>query len=127
MHGVPKKREGTIESYLFKDAEKNQVYVRQKPGPGCKTAVTHYRTLYEKDGLALLECRLGTGGTPDKGAACKHRLPSLGDGKYGSERRNKVYGESGQLLCSYRIVFNFSTDAGALNYLTGRDFKVARS
>ena len=78
VHNPPRKREGTIESYLFKDADKNQVYVRQKPGPGCKTAVTHYRTLYERDGPCTFGMPSWNGPhTPDKGSACQHRLSSF--------------------------------------------------
>ena len=50
--------------------------------------------------------------------------PLLGDGKYGIEKFNKNYGEDSQLLCSYKLLFDFPTDAGLLNYLKGREFKV---
>ena len=50
--------------------------------------------------------------------------PLLGDGKYGSERFNKDFGEKGQALYSYKLVFSFPTDAGILNYLKGREFCV---
>ena len=50
--------------------------------------------------------------------------PLLGDGKYGSERFNKGYEEKGQALYSYRLVFDFPTDAGILNYLKGHEFRV---
>ena len=51
--------------------------------------------------------------------------PLLGDGKYGSERKNKSFGETeGQALYSYKLRFDFPTDAGILNYLKGREFEV---
>ena len=50
--------------------------------------------------------------------------PLLGDGKYGSERFNKGYGERGQALYSYKLRFEFSTDAGCLEYLKDREFCV---
>ena len=53
-----------------------------------------------------------------------HRAPLIGDGKYGSERFNRDYGEKGQALYSYKLEFAFTTDAGILEYLRGRVFKV---
>ena len=52
--------------------------------------------------------------------------PLLGDGKYGDGRRNRAEGETGQLLYSYRLGFDFKTDAGELNYLSGASFRVER-
>ena len=52
--------------------------------------------------------------------------PLLGDGKYGSERFNRGFGEKGQALYSYRLIFSFPTDAGILNYLRGKEFRVSR-
>ena len=43
--GMPRPPEGTLTGFLFKDAEKNRVYVRSSPEPGARTAVTEYRTL----------------------------------------------------------------------------------
>ena len=34
------------------------------------------------------------------------------------------YGETRQALYSYRLTFDFPTDAGLLNYLRGRSFQV---
>ena len=48
----------------------------------------------------------------------------MGDGKYGSERFNKDYDEKGQALYSYKLRFDFPSDAGLLNYLRGREFQV---
>ena len=62
---------------------------------------------------------------PPRGAQMAHAgWPLLGDGKYGSERFNKDFGEKGQALYSYRLEFAFPTDAGILNYLRGRQFRV---
>ncbi len=124
--GRPRPPEGRLEGYLFKDAKKNQVYVRSKPEPGAKTAVTEYRTLSTRDGLSLLECHLLTGRTHQiRAQLAAAGCPLLGDGKYGSERLSRPYGETHQALWSYRLVFRFDTDAGILDYLRGRSFSVS--
>ena len=125
VHGRPKPASGRLENFLFKDAEKNRVYVKAKSEPGAKTAVTEYRTLCSSGPLSLVECRLLTGRTHQIRAQMSFAgWPLLGDGKYGSERFNKSFDENGQALYSYRLVFEFPTDAGILNYLRGREFRV---
>ena len=125
VQGRPRPPAGRLENYLFKDAKKNQVYVKARPEPGAKTAVTEYRLLTSKGKLSLVECRLLTGRTHQIRAQMAHAgWPLLGDGKYGSERFNRDFGEKGQALYSYRLEFTFPTDAGILNYLRGRQFRV---
>ena len=127
VHGRPKPPEGRLENFLFKDAQKNQVYVKDRPEPGAKTAVTEYRVLRSKGPLSLVECRLLTGRTHQIRAQMAHAgWPLLGDGKYGSERFNRDYGEKGQALYSYKLRFDFPTDAGILNYLRGKEFEVEK-
>ena len=125
--GRPKPAVGRLEGYLFKDAVKNQVYVTKKPQPGAKTAVTEYRTLQSRRGLSLVECRLLTGRTHQiRAQMAAAGCPLLGDGKYGRERINRTYGETGQMLYSYKLTFTLPTDAGRLEYLRGRTFQVQR-
>ena len=125
VQGRPKPESGRLENYLFKDADKNQVYVKSKPEPGARTAVTEYRVLRTKGALSLVECRLLTGRTHQIRAQMAHAgWPLLGDGKYGVERVNRSYGEKGQALYSYRLEFAFPTDAGCLEYLRGKEFRV---
>ena len=125
VHGKPHPAEGRLEGYLFKDAAKNQVYVKKQSQPGAKTAVTEYRTLKTKGALSLVECRLLTGRTHQiRAQMADAGWPLLGDGKYGKERVNHAYGEKGQNLYSYKLEFTFPTDAGILEYLRGRVFQV---
>ena len=123
VHGTPKPREGTLKGYLFKDAVKNRVYVTPESQKGAKTCITNYRTLQTKDGLSLVECELVTGRTHQiraQMAAAGH--PLLGDGKYG--KLDKRYDRKYQALYSYRLLFDFRTDGGILNYLNGKQFQV---
>jgi len=128
VHGRPKPPEGRLTGYIFKDAKKNQVYVKDRPEPGAKTAVTDYKLIKSAGGLSLVECTLHTGRTHQIRAQMSHAgWPLLGDGKYGSERQNKKYAETaGQALYSYYLRFDFPTDAGILDYLRGREFCVER-
>ena len=125
--GRPRPPEGKLEGFIFKDAEKGRVYVRSRPSPGARTAVTYYKTLASGKGLSLVECRLETGRTHQiRAQMAAAGTPLLGDGKYGDGRSNRAYGETGQLLYSYRLDFDFSSPAGELEYLNGASFKVAR-
>ena len=125
VQGKPRPAAGRLENFLFKDAKKNQVFVKDRPEPGAKTAVTEYRLLTSRGPLSLVECRLLTGRTHQIRAQMAHAgWPLLGDGKYGSERFNKGFEEKGQALYSYRLRFDFPTDAGILEYLRGKEFRV---
>lgn len=127
VQGRPKPAQGRLENYLFKDAQKNQVYVKKSPEPGAKTAVTEYRTICSKGALSLVECHLLTGRTHQIRVQLSHvGCPLLGDGKYGTEKFNKRFEEKGQALYSYKLRFDFATDAGILNYLKGREFTVKK-
>ena len=125
VHGVPSPPSGRLESQFFKDAVKNMVIVRNEARPGTKTAITEYRTLKTAEKLSLLECRLLTGRTHQiRAQLADAGHPLLGDGKYGSERLNKPYGEKYQALCSHKLAFAFKTNAGILQYLDKAVFKL---
>jgi len=123
--GRPKKPEGKIEGFLFKDEVKKQVFFHHKPIPGAKTAVTLYKTLETRGPLSLVECRLLTGRTHQiRVSMAEIGCPLLGDGKYGNGNVNRQYHETRQALYSYKLRFDFPTDAGILNYLKGQEFTV---
>ena len=123
VEGTPKPRDGSLKGYLFKDAKKNRVFVTDKPQEGAKTCQTNYRTLASRSGLSLVECELITGRTHQIRAQFAHAgHPLLGDGKYG--KLDKKYDRNYQALYSYKLSFTFTTEAGALEYLNGRSFRV---
>ena len=123
VHGRPKPAAGRLEGWIFKDAVQNRVYVTQKFQPGAKSAVTDYRTLKSQNGLSLVECELITGRTHQiRAMMAAAGTPLLGDGKYG--KLDKQYDRKFQALYSYRLKFTFTTDAGILQYLDGREFQV---
>lgn len=127
VQGRPKPSEGRLENFLFKDASKNQVFIKKKNEPGARTAITEYRVLRSAGGLSLVECRLLTGRTHQIRAQMAYAgYPLLGDGKYGVEKLNRSYREKGQALYSYKLVFDFPTGAGILDYLRGREFVVSK-
>lgn len=123
VEGAIRPPAGTLEGQLFKDAAKNRVYITQKPQPGSKTAITKYRTLQVQNGLCLVECQLVTGRTHQIRAQFAHAgHPLLGDGKYG--KLDKRFDRKFQALYAYRLTFQFTTDAGILEYLNGKSFQV---
>ena len=121
--GRPEPPVGTLECFLRKDARENKMRVYHRAVPDGRSAVTRYETLATKNGLSLVEAELLTGRTHQiRASFADAGHPLLGDGKYGSGAANRKYGETGQLLCAHRLRFDFSTDAGVLNYLKGREF-----
>ncbi len=123
VEGTPKPREGSLKGYLFKDAQKNRVFVTDTPQPGAKSCQTNYKTLASRNGLSLVECKLITGRTHQIRAQFAHAgHPLLGDGKYG--KLDKRFDRNYQALYSYKLTFTFSTEAGRLENLNGKSFQV---
>ena len=123
VEGSPKPRDGSLKGYLFKDAKKNRVFVTDTPQTGSKSCQTNYRTITSARGLTLVECELITGRTHQIRAQFAHAGHSLlGDGKYG--KLDKRFDRNYQALYSYKLTFDFTTEAGSLEYLNGKTFQV---
>lgn len=125
--GIPKAKSAELRAYHQRNEKTKVVRVEDKPFPGSKTMITRYKVLAqdrEKD-LALLEVDLVTGRTHQIRAHLAHEgYPLLGDGKYGINRINRSFNMKTQALCSYKLRFKFTTDAGILAYLDGKSFEV---
>jgi len=123
VEGTPRPKEGSLKGYLFKDAKKNRVFVTDTPQSGAKSCQTNYKVLTGNKELSLVECELITGRTHQIRAQFAHAgHPLLGDGKYG--KLDKRFDRNYQALYSYKLTFRFTTDAGALEYLNGKSFRV---
>lgn len=123
--GIFDKKAGELKGYLFKDEKEKRVYVYDTSKIGTKTIVTRYNVLKEKGDLSIVEVELVTGRTHQiRAHLASIGHPLLGDGKYGSNKINKKYGIKYQALCSYKLTFEFTTDAENLDYLNHKTFQV---
>ena len=124
--GKLKNPSGLIEGFLEKNEKQNKVYISNTSTDKSKAIATKYNVLGYKNGLSLVEVELLTGRTHQIRASFSHLgVPLLGDGKYGTNAQNKQFGGyKKQFLYSYKLAFDFKSDAGILNYLNGRTFEV---
>lgn len=126
VRGIPEPKSGTLMAYLKKLSEENRVVISDVPKPDFLTIKTKYRVLESQGELSLVEVDLLTGRTHQIRAHFAHiRHALLGDGKYGDNEFNKRYHAKTQALCSYKLVFRFTTDAGILGYLNNKEFEIA--
>ena len=128
VHGLLSPPSGVMEDFLFKDAKKGLVYVREERTAGAKTAVLNYKTLKIDGKLSLLEIGLQTGRTHQIRVQLASRgHPLLGDGKYGSAVLDRPYKRRLPALCAIRLEFRFTSPTGSVDDLNGRVFEVKKT
>lgn len=124
VHGTPKKSEDILHGYITKNESKNTVRVHKTQVEGSKEIKTKYKVLKSGRGMSLVEVELLTGRTHQiRAHMASIGHPLVGDSKYGKNKKSPD-GFRYQALYSYKLIFNFSTDAGILDYLNGREFRV---
>lgn len=127
VHGTPKQKTATLEGYLEKNEQKNKVYLCREKREDNRSIRTRYRVLDSRNGLSLLEVELLTGRTHQiRAHMASVGHPLLGDGKYGRLAADKKLGFNKQALYSYKLTFEFTSDASLLEYLNGQTFTVPK-
>ena len=127
VYGIPSKKEDTLVGYLFKDSKKSMVYISNIPKAGYKKIITSYKVLESniKDNTSTLQVVLEySGRTHQIRAHLAHSgFPIIGDGKYGKNEINKKFNKKTQELTSYKLIFDFTSNSGILDYLEGKEIK----
>jgi len=129
VYGIPKKKTDRLEAYLFKDNKKSLVYISNTSKKGYQKIITSYKVIKEnkKENTSILDVNLETGRTHQIRAHLAHiGYPIIGDGKYGINEINKKFKQKTQLLQSYSLTFNFTSDSVFLEYLNNKTIKIRR-
>lgn len=124
IYGKPERDTDTLYSYITKNESKNKVTVHKNQTEGSKEIKTRYEILKSNGKFSLADVELLTGRTHQiraHMASISH--PLVGDSKY-SKNKKAPEGFRYQALYSYKLKFNFETDAGILANLNGKEFCV---
>lgn len=114
-----------LKGYFLKDPSKGRVKIFDTSVKGSVPVSIIANTISQKDGLSVLRITLHNGKTHQIRAQLAHKgCFIIGDGKYGDDRINKMYGYTSQELVAVGLKFNFSNDQFGLG---GVEIKLQKS
>lgn len=121
IEGEVKPEKGEIHGWLIKDGKTRKMVFSDKQTKDATECLTRYRVL-KTGAVSTVEAELLTGRTHQIRASFSYiGHPLVGDVKYGAKKTEE---KDFQHLVSYRLIFDFSTDSGCLDYLKGREIKL---
>ena len=108
------------EGYIVKGDKR--VKISDKPAPGAKYAELSARPLSHDADTTEAEVELMTGRTHQiRAQLAAYGYPLVNDKKYSGHGNGKYE------LTSYKIRFDFKSDAGIMNYINGKEFELNRA
>lgn len=123
VRGHLPKTSDTLRAYHIKDETTKMAKIYDRPTEDAKEMITQYKVLKQYQNHDLAEIKLITGRTHQIRAHMAHiGHPLLGDGKYG--KLDKSIAVNRQALAAYKLVFDFTTDAGILSYLNRKELQI---
>lgn len=103
VRGVPEKKKGLLEHYLYKDTKKNIVSAVQANHTDAKKAVLEYETISSTEQLSLLSIRLHTG----RSHQIRVQLSTSGWPLYGDQKYGQHVNQPGQQIALWSNALEF--------------------
>lgn len=118
---TPLPEKGKISGWIMKDSKTKKMIFSERYFEGGSRCETLYRTV-KRGTPALVEAELLTGKTHQIRAGLAYiGCPLVGDVKYGAKKDGK---RDYQHLLAYKVIFDFKTDSGKMEYLKGKKTEV---
>lgn len=94
VRGIPEKMQGTLEHYLVKNQQKNQVHVVSEQTKDAKKAILDYQVVQSVKGLSVVKVKLHTG----RSHQIRVQMKAMGTPIYGDQKYGQSVNKPGQQI-----------------------------